>query len=54
MSTERTLEDIEGLRAISARLKELGSPIKNLDEWIDKEEAKVVAAEKERASADTS
>ena len=54
MSTKRTPEDIEGLRAISVRLKELGCPTENLDKWIDKVEVKVVAAKKEKASVDTS
>ena len=36
----KTPEEIERLRAISSRLKELGYPTKDLDKRIDKEEGK--------------
>ena len=42
---EKTPEDIKSLREISARLKELDCPTKNLDKWIDKEEAKIQGGE---------
>ncbi|MBA7604520.1 hypothetical protein ES703_11645 [subsurface metagenome] len=37
----KTPEDIKHLREISTRLKELGCPVDNLNEWIDKEEQKL-------------
>jgi len=40
VTAKKTPEDIKSLREISARLKELGCPTKNLDRWIDNEEAK--------------